>query len=502
LVDRQFRAADHENVPRDPLGLSGQTLLDRYAVEAAFAQGGMAIIYRGRDTRLLRAVCIKVFMRLDPAQFGYRTAYEHFVQEAFALSQFNHPHTLRIYDFGYLEEGGPPFQISELLEGGTLGARIRSEGPLDPHAALDLLAPIAGALAEAHARGIVHRDIKPSNILFGLAGASRVVKLCDFGIAKANEEDFPNRAEDTIASAGPRLRLYSPGWSAPEQLRGHAIGPAADVFALGLVLAYVLTGHSIFKATRSDEAIAERLDAEARIDDFLAFTGVSSALAAVIRRACRDDVDARFASVDELIEALRGAVKEHDPDEIITDRLRPVPTPPVLAVLAPPPVAPAGTPLEAEAAAARPLLVDPQGDGEVLVGGRRLRIVAMTAGTGLDIGGDGPWLKSPARFRITITPSQSSTPRLNVKGLNCFVSRSGARPSTAVDVDSDTDVSLMSPDRRPLDGVRCTLGRAGEAGRLYDLGHVTLAVPAEARAVLLDLGPGRELALLHRRNHR
>jgi hypothetical protein len=87
---------------------------------------------------------------------------------------------------------------------------------------------------------------------------------------------------------------------------------------------------------------------------------------------------------------------------------------------------------------------------------------------------------------------------VNVKGLNCFVARSGARPTTAVDVESDMDVSLLAPDRRPLDGVRCTLGRADTSDRLYDLGHVTLAVPAQAAAVLLDLGPGRELALLHR----
>ena len=105
----------------DSLGLMGQSLLDRYEVGRAIAHGGMAVIYEGRDRRLFRPVSIKVFHRLRPGEAAYKTAYEHFVQEAFALSQFSHPNTLRIYDFGYLEgDVAAPFFISELLEGGTL----------------------------------------------------------------------------------------------------------------------------------------------------------------------------------------------------------------------------------------------------------------------------------------------------------------------------------------------------------------------------------------------
>jgi len=85
-----------------------------------------------------------------------------------------------------------------------------------------------------------------------------------------------------------------------------------------------------------------------------------------------------------------------------------------------------------------------------------------------------------------------------VKGLNCFVARTGGRPSTAVDVEADMDVDLIAPDRRTLDHVRCSVGRPGDGSRLYDLGPVTIAVPVSAGAVLLDFGPGRELAMLHR----
>jgi hypothetical protein len=481
-------------VAPDPLALSGRTLLDRYVVDAAIAQGGMAVIYRGRDLRLHRPVCIKVFQRVGRSAAGYRTAYEHFVQEAFALSQFNHPNTLRIYDFGYLpaerdegDEETAPFQISELLEGGTLGQHIRADGPLDGRAALELLIPIAGALAEAHARGIVHRDIKPSNILYGLAGDVRIVKLCDFGIAKC-EGGVPNRAEDTALTAGPRLRLYSPGWSAPEQIHGAPVGPAADVYALGLVLAYVLTGQPIFSATRPDEALAERIESDAHIARFLEITGVREALAAVVRGACRERVEDRHGGVRPLIDALRAAVEMPDEDSLVT---RPLGRMMMIA-----PSAPELDP-SPDATPTPRLVVDPHGDGEVLVAGRRMRLVPMASGDQIDVGGDGPVLRSPARFRITLTPSSGALPRLHVKGLNCFVARVGARPTTAVDVETDMDVNLLAPDRRTLDGVRCTLGRDGVDGRLYDLGHVTLAVPPEASAILLDLGPGRELALLH-----
>jgi serine/threonine-protein kinase len=212
----------------DPLGLAGVRLLDRYEVEGAIAHGGMAVIYRGRDLRLARPVCIKVFHRLQRSEAGYRTAYDHFVQEAFALSQFLHPNTLRIFDFGYLErEGEAPFQISELLDAGTLSHHVRREGALSPAATLEILAPIAGALAEAHARGIIHRDIKPSNILFGMAGNTRVVKLCDFGIAKVSADDAPGRADVGRARAarGRRDRPADGRLRAGARDRVHAAGP-------------------------------------------------------------------------------------------------------------------------------------------------------------------------------------------------------------------------------------------------------------------------------------
>jgi serine/threonine-protein kinase len=424
---------------QDPLGLSGHTLLGRYRIDEAVARGGMAVIYRGFDGRLGRPVCIKVFHRLAAGALGRRAAYEHFVQEAFALSQFSHPHTLRIYDFGYADEDRQiPFQISEWLDGGTLLQQIAAAGPLTVEAALEVLEPVAGALAEAHARGIIHRDIKPSNILFGMAGSFRVVKLCDFGIAEMTAADARHRADDTRTPTGERLRLYSPGWAAPEQIRGEPCTPASDVFSLGLLVAFMLTGRSIFPSVLDTGAIAARRESDSHIDRFLERAGLPVRIAMVVRRACREAIADRFPSVDDFAAAMRAAAR----------------------------VMPRGS----EPPPSRPM-----------------RVVPMAGADQIDLGGEGPHLRSPARFRVSLQPSTGEGPRLNVRGLNCFVAivegdRAG-RPTTAVDLDGDAEVIFLAADRSVLDGVRCLVRRG---------------------AVVLDPGPDRELTVLQpgSRHHR
>jgi len=116
----------------DRLGLVSLPLLERYWVQEVIAHGGMSVVYRGLDQRLLRPVCIKVFDGLDASsEPAYATGHDHFVQEAFALSRLSHPNTVRIYDFGFIErEPALPFQVAEWVGGGTLHQRIRKEGAL------------------------------------------------------------------------------------------------------------------------------------------------------------------------------------------------------------------------------------------------------------------------------------------------------------------------------------------------------------------------------------
>ena len=174
----------------DPPPLSikiGDMVLDRYRVVEQIASGGHSVVFRGQDERLSRPVCIKVFSGLGGKSGVGRTSYEHFVQEAFALSRLTHPNTLRIYDFGHLgpkDAEGMPLQVCEYMNGGTLSNVIRERGKQSVHETALVVSAMCAALSEAHGLGIVHRDIKPQNILFGEVGGKKLPKLADFGIAK------------------------------------------------------------------------------------------------------------------------------------------------------------------------------------------------------------------------------------------------------------------------------------------------------------------------------
>jgi serine/threonine protein kinase len=506
-------------VQTDPLGLSGKVLLGRYRVETALAQGGMSVIYRARDTRMLRAVCIKVFHRLCRDDAAYRTSHEHFVQEAFALSQLCHPNTLRIYDFGHLEDDTQaPFQVSELLEGGTLAQWVRREGPRRPAEALAILEPICGALVEAHARGIVHRDVKPANIMLALLGTRRVAKLGDFGIAKvlAHEPALPHRAGDTMASAGRPMFLFSPGWAAPEQIRGEQPTPATDVFSLGLVTAFVLGGHAIFASNDAVCEAAQRADSNGHLTAMLSRLGLSTKLQEVLRKACRESARERYGSVEEFCVALRDALTSVEAEsgsspwlELVAESgplsggtLLSSPDPcrqgrqdDSLASVA---IDSEGTPAPIREALAR-AVVDCQLDRETRVHDRRLSLVGVPRTGQIELGGTDQRLPSRARFRLTFLPSMGPLPRINVKGLNCFVARVGGRATAAVDIEGDAELELLSPERKKLDGLRCTMGELRSGQHVYQLGNLSFALTgAEAGAVLIEASAGRELVLVHR----
>src|SRR5258705_10617366 len=129
----------------------GDVLLDRYRIIEQIASGGHSVVFRGQDERLSRPVCIKVFSGLGGQSGVGRTSYEHFVQEAFALSRLTHPNTLRIYDFGHLgpkDETGMPLQVCEYMNGGTLSQMIREQGPQPLAETIRVTTAMCAALGE------------------------------------------------------------------------------------------------------------------------------------------------------------------------------------------------------------------------------------------------------------------------------------------------------------------------------------------------------------------
>src|SRR5687767_10451765 len=264
--------------PKAPDIKVGDVVLDRYRVVEQIGTGGHSVVFKGTDERLSRPVCIKIFSGLGGDSGVGRTSYEHFVQEAFALSRLTHPNTLRIYDFGHLgskEAAGMPLQVCEYMNGGTLSNIIREQGKQTLAETVRVIGAMCAALSEAHSLGIVHRDIKPQNILFGSVsgGSTRLPKLADFGIAKWQDEGEQNkqqRAEDTAIVAGQKLAMYSPSWAAPEQLAGQPVSPATDIYSLACVAIYMMSGKAIFadedvyagykKRRHADELVRETLN--------------------------------------------------------------------------------------------------------------------------------------------------------------------------------------------------------------------------------------------------
>ncbi len=512
--------------------------MDRYLIRAKVARGGMSVVYQGDDERLRRVVCVKVFCGLDPSRPGYRTVHEHFVQEAFALSALRHPNTIRIFDFGYLEdELSTPFFVVEYADGGTLKDFVRKHGPLSPQETLEILEPIAGALSEAHASGIIHRDIKPSNILFSRAGPALVVKLADFSIAKALEDAFPNRAEDTLNSSD-KVGLYSLGWAAPEQLRGDTVSASSDVFAMALTAAFMLTCKMVYPGDDILQLFELRRLGDAYIRRTLAEQGLDEELQRVLAYAARADGAERLQTVEQFIEALRECVQgswrnvttrqeRHVPagarpqsTSVPVSPPSPAPEPAfepdgsvatfahssagtspsvgrsdVPGLLAAASPASASSPSLQVLAAAPVLTVESLRSGDLVVGGRRVRPVEV--GAELVLGAEAGVVASAARFRVT--PRQLGA-HIHIKGLNCFVVRDGGRPASGVDLERDAEVSLIAPSRETLDRVLVQLGTYDGHSSCFSLHGVVLALPSRLAtwAVLLDLGPGREAILLYR----
>jgi serine/threonine-protein kinase len=203
--------------------------LGRYRLLERIGEGGHGEVWRAYDSRTKGHVAIKV-LRNEIADNDRATA--RFERETHALSILRHPHTVQILDSG-LTPDGVCYYVMELLEGQTLCALVRAQGPLEPDRARGLLLQAAEALAEAHGHGIVHRDIKPENV-FVLASVPDFVKLLDFGIAK----HLPSSASLTRQG----MVVGTPAFMAPEVERGDPADFRADVYALGAVAYFALTG--------------------------------------------------------------------------------------------------------------------------------------------------------------------------------------------------------------------------------------------------------------------
>lgn len=468
----------------------------------------MATIYRATDDRLDRVVCVKLLRTTLVEGSGstsgsravYQATYTHFLQEALALSKLQHPNTLRIYDFGYLKESsgdqGAPFHVSEYLDGGNLESHVRLRGPLPTQEAIGILDGICGAVAEAHEHGIIHRDIKPSNILFARVRGELVSKLADFGIAHSDVKKKQGQppAGDAFGESVSTVALFSPRWAAPEQLCGSPEGPRTDVYALGLLTIFMLTGTVFFGDEDVRLTFNDRVRGDTLVNARLSKLGMSGDVARALGHALLARPEDRIASAPELAQRIREALKVRASNSVAPFPVEVVARPAQMPVIA----APGQLALEVEGsgsiAGGQPVTQAPA-ERIVAQGERRIRYVQVHEKLDLSFldpsGGQ-------VRFRVTMLPGQGTS--LNVKGLSCFVAKRGGRPTPAVTVNQDTGIDLVSTARQTLGEVSVSFGQQTPNGRVFLVdGRQLLITYAEAQqVVVLMLSRGNDIVVMCR----
>ena len=274
----------------------GRTLA-HYRIVSAIGAGGMGEVYRAIDSKLGRAVALKV---LPAAMAGDPERLARFEQEARAVAALNHPHIVTLYSVEQAD--GINFLTMELVEGDSLAAAIPEKGlPLDRILALGTA--LAGALAAAHDKGIVHRDLKPANVMVTSDGR---VKVLDFGLAK---DLRPAGITDATMTAAGQTQagvvMGTPAYMSPEQLGGRAVDHRTDIFSLGIMLYQMASGRRPFSGESSLELASAILrDAPRPLGETR--PELPAALGQVVQRCLEKDRDRRIQTAGEVVAALNG----------------------------------------------------------------------------------------------------------------------------------------------------------------------------------------------------
>lgn len=226
--------------------------LGHYLIEEKIGEGGMGIVYKARDMRLLRSVAVKI---LSPDLVSDEKILSQFIREAQTASALNHPYICTVHDVDETE--GIRYIVMEWVNGKTLSEKLAQEGPLPEKNVIEIGAMICEALAAAHEKAIIHRDIKPDNIMITASGQ---VKVMDFGLAKLLEAEEMMSGENQLASSFTATNLLkssihslqgTAAYMSPEQIRKQTVDPRTDLFSLGIVLYELLTGVHPFEGADS-----------------------------------------------------------------------------------------------------------------------------------------------------------------------------------------------------------------------------------------------------------
>jgi len=284
--------------------LTAGTKLGRYEIHSQLGAGGMGEVYLARDTKLERTLALKVL----PAEVAAdRNRMSRFVQEAKAASALNHPNILTIYEIDEVDQFH--FIAAEFIDGETLRQKMKSTS-LTLSDVLDVGAQIAGALAAAHAAGIIHRDIKPENIMLRRDG---LVKVLDFGLAKLSERLPPDSVDTeapTTFKTDPGIVLGTAVYMSPEQARGLEVDARTDVFSLGVVLYETVAGRLPFEGSTSSEVVSSILGDKEPQPLARYSSEVPDELERIVSKALRKNRDERYQTMRDMLLDLKSLKQE------------------------------------------------------------------------------------------------------------------------------------------------------------------------------------------------
>ena len=265
-----------------------QLFADRYRLERRLGVGGMATVQLAFDTRLERLVAVKLLAEhlAEDSAFISR-----FRREALSAAKLVHPNIVQVFDFGTDNHSGRQFIVMEFVDGHSCAELLRDRGPMAPRDAVEILTQACRGLDYAHRNGVIHRDVKPGNLM---VNTESVVKLADFGIAKAAEQSDITKVGSVLGTAA---------YLSPEQARGEPAGPASDLYALGVVSYQLMSGRLPYEAASlTDLARLQEAGAPPRLD--LEVRDVPPTLAAAVARALARDPRDRYEDAAEMEDAL------------------------------------------------------------------------------------------------------------------------------------------------------------------------------------------------------
>jgi predicted ATPase/serine/threonine protein kinase/Tfp pilus assembly protein PilF len=266
------------------------TRLDRYEIRSSLGVGGMGEVYLAQDTRLRRAVALKL---LTPQSIGNEDRLLRFKQEAHVASTLNHPNVAHVYDVG--EANGATFIAMEYVEGQTLLQQL-ARAQMKLSEVLDIAIQMASALAAAHAAGIVHRDIKPENVMVRPDG---YIKVLDFGLAKLVEPQRADVEAATLFQTEPGVVMGTVSYMSPEQARGLPVDARTDIWSLGCVLYWMVAGYAPFEGSTPMDVIVSILEKNPPpLQSSL--TGIPVELEQIITRSLAKDKELRYQTINEL----------------------------------------------------------------------------------------------------------------------------------------------------------------------------------------------------------